>query len=274
MTEIPAYWQNYIDGAWTDGGAGRLQVDDPGTGAPLAEQAVADAGDVDRAVQAAKRCHESGALSDMRPIERGRIVQAMADYFRANADRIAPVLTREQGKPLWEARIEVEGTAKYFEYYGNQAATVEGRSIPLGAGYFDFTALEPYGVSAQIIPWNYPLEVAARSIAAALATGNAVVVKTPELDPLTSRHFALAAEAAGLPKGALNLICGHGHEAGAALTRVTSCSVPCTTPADNCPEFSSGMTCWSSTIRASAFVMTCVSPRPTSMRTLRSLSEG
>lgn len=217
MTEIPAYWQNYIDGAWTDGGAGRLQVDDPGTGAPLAEQAVADAGDVDRAVQAAKRCHESGALSDMRPIERGRIVQAMADYFRANADRIAPVLTREQGKPLWEARIEVEGTAKYFEYYGNQAATVEGRSIPLGAGYFDFTALEPYGVSAQIIPWNYPLEVAARSIAAALATGNAVVVKTPELDPLTSRHFALAAEAAGLPKGALNLICGHGHEAGAAL---------------------------------------------------------
>ncbi|MDJ0628189.1 MAG: aldehyde dehydrogenase family protein [Rhodobacter sp.] len=217
MTDIAPYWRNYIDGTWVDGGAGRLVVDDPGSGAPLAEQAIADAADVDRAVEAARRCHESGALSDMRPIERGRIVQAMTAFFRERADEIAPVLTREAGKPLWEAHVEIEGAAKYFEYYGNQAATVEGRSIPLGAGYFDFTAMEPYGVSAQIIPWNYPLEVAARSIAAALATGNTVVVKTPELDPLTSRYFALAAEAVGLPKGALNILCGHGHEAGAAL---------------------------------------------------------
>ncbi len=217
MTEIAAFWQNYIDGDWADGGAGRITVDDPGTGQPLAEQAAADAADVDRAVQAAKRCHESGALTDMRPLERGRIVQAMAAYFREHAKEIAPVLTREAGKPLWEAHVEIEGAAKYFEYYGNQAATVEGRSIPLGAGYFDFTSMEPYGVSAQIIPWNYPLEVAARSIAAALATGNTVVVKTPELDPLASRYFARAAEAAGLPRGALHVMCGHGQEAGAAL---------------------------------------------------------
>lgn len=218
MAEMQSYWQNYIDGAFVDGGAGRLAVDDPASGEKLAEQAIADAADVDRAVKAAKRVHQSGALSDLRPVERGRMVQAMGRYLLDNIDEIAPVLTLESGKPLWEARIEVEGAARYFEYYGNQAETVEGRSIPLGAGYFDFTLNEPYGVSAQIIPWNYPLEMTARSLSAALATANACVIKTPELDPLTNAWFARAAEHVGLPDGAINILCGHGHEAGAALS--------------------------------------------------------
>ena len=211
------YWQNYIDGAFVDGGAGRLGIDDPATGEQLAEQALADAADVDRAVQAAKRCHESGALTDLRPVERGRMVRRMGEYLLDNLDEIAAALTLESGKPLWEARIEVEGSARYFEYYGSQAETVEGRSIPLGSGYFDFTVYEPYGVSAQIIPWNYPLEMTARSLSAALATGNACVVKTPELDPLTNGYIAAAAAAADLPPGAVNIVCGLGHEAGAAL---------------------------------------------------------
>ncbi|MEM6306112.1 MAG: aldehyde dehydrogenase family protein [Pseudomonadota bacterium] len=215
---MKAYWQNYIDGAWTDGGAGRIDVVNPGTGEKLAEHALADAADVDRAVAAAKACHESGALSALRPVERGRMVQAMGRYLLANVDEIARVLTLEQGKPLWEARIEVEGAARYFEYYGNQAETVEGRSIPLGAGYFDFTTYEPFGVSAQIIPWNYPLEMTARSLSAALATANACVIKTPELTPITNAWFAHAAEAAGVPRGAVNILCGLGHEAGAALS--------------------------------------------------------
>ena len=217
MGSIRQYWQNYIDGEFTDGGSGRLTVDDPGTGRPLAEQAVADAADVDRAVAAARRVHQSGVLAAMRPVERGRMVRAMGDYLLSKIDEIAPILTLEAGKPLWEARIEVEGAARYFEYYGNQAETVEGRSIPLGAGYFDFTTYEPFGVSAQIIPWNYPLEMTARSLSAALATGNTCVIKTPELDPLTNRFFAEAAEHAGLPAGAVNILCGYGHEAGAAL---------------------------------------------------------
>ena len=179
---------------------------------------MADAVDVDRAVQAARRVHLSGALSDLRPVERGRMVQAMGRYLLDHADEIANVLTLEQGKPLWEARIEVEGAARYFEYYGNQAETVEGRSIPLGAGYFDFTTYEPFGVSAQIIPWNYPVEMTARSLSAALATGNACVIKTPELTPLSNAWFAHAAEAVGLPKGAVNILCGLGAEAGAALS--------------------------------------------------------
>lgn len=219
MPDIDPYWQNYIGGTWVDGGAGRIVVDDPATGEPLAEQACADAADVERAVAAAKACHKSGALSSMRPADRGRMVRKMGDYLRDHVDEIAPVLTLEAGKPLWEARIEIEGAARYFEYYGNQAETVEGRSIPLGAAYLDFTVYEPYGVSAQIIPWNYPLEMTARSLSAALATGNACVIKTPELDPLTNAWLAKAAEAVGMPEGAVNIICGHGHEAGAALSR-------------------------------------------------------
>jgi aldehyde dehydrogenase (NAD+) len=215
---MKTYWRNYIDGAWVDGGAGRIDVINPGTGEKLAEQALADVGDVDRAVMAAQRVHLSGVLSDLRPVERGRMVQAMGRYLLDHIDEIALVLTLEQGKPLWEARIEIEGAARYFEYYGNQAETVEGRSIPLGKGYFDFTTYEPFGVSAQIIPWNYPVEMTARSLSAALATGNACVIKTPELTPLSNAWFANAAEAVGLPKGAVNILCGLGGEAGAALS--------------------------------------------------------
>lgn len=214
---MKAYWQNFIEGDWVDGGAGRIDVVNPGTGEKLAEQAAADAADVDRAVMAARRVHLSGVLSDLRPVERGRMVQAMGRYLLDHADEIATVLTLEQGKPLWEARNEIAGAARYFEYYGNQAETVEGRSIPLGSGYFDFTALEPYGVSAQIIPWNFPLEIAARSISAGLATGNACVVKTSEMTPLSSAWLARAAEAAGVPAGAVNILSGLGQEAGAAL---------------------------------------------------------
>ena len=217
MTQVDPYWQNHIDGAWCDGGAGRIAVTNPGTGELLAEQALADAGDVDRAVKAARRVHLSGALTAMRPIERGRMAQAMGRYLLDHKDEIARVLTLEQGKPLWEAHIEVEGAALYFEYYGNQASTVEGRSIPLGAGYMDWTEYEPFGVSAQIIPWNYPVEMTARSLSAALATGNACVIKSPELTPLTNAWFARAALEVGFPPGTVNVLCGLGADAGAAL---------------------------------------------------------
>jgi aldehyde dehydrogenase (NAD+) len=214
MSEL---FRNWIDGAWVTGGGGTIAVDNPGTGEVYAEHALADAADVDRAVASARACVQGGALTDMRPIERGRLVQAMGAWIAARKGEIAEMLTHEQGKPLWQAMGEIERTALYFEYYGNQAALIEGRSIPLGAGYFDFTALEPYGVSAQIIPWNFPVEITARSVAAGLATGNACVVKTPELTPCACRYIALAAEAVGLPQGALQVFSGLGHVAGATL---------------------------------------------------------
>jgi aldehyde dehydrogenase (NAD+) len=217
-TKMQQYWQNYIDGKWVDGGSGRLAVTNPGTGETIGEIAIASTADVDRAVAAANACHQSGALSDLRPVMRSRMVRKMGDYLLEHRAEIAELLTLEAGKPYWEAVIEVEGAARYFEYYGNQAETVEGRSIPLGADYIDYTIYEPFGVSAQIIPWNYPLEMTARSLSAALATGNCCVIKTPELDPLTNSWFAHAAEAAGLPSGAVNILCGYGHEAGAHLS--------------------------------------------------------
>lgn len=213
MTEF----QNYINGKFVAGGAGRIGVANPANGQIVGEQALADASDVDTAVAAAKALHASGGFSALRPVERGRMVQKMGQYLLQHKDRLAELLTLEQGKPLWESHIEIEGAARYFEYYGNQAETVEGRSIPLGQGYFDFTVYEPFGVSAQIIPWNYPIEMTARSLSAALATGNACVIKSPELTPLSHYIFAEAAEAAGLPDGALNILCGLGHQAGAAL---------------------------------------------------------
>ncbi len=219
MSEGDHYYKNLIDGEWVDGGAGRLDIINPATGEVLAEHALADEKDVDRAVQAAKRVHEAGTLSDLRPVERGRMVQAMGQFLLANADEIANSLTLEQGKPLWESHVEIKGAARYFEYFGNQAETLEGRSIPLGSSYLDFTILEPYGVSAQIIPWNFPLEVGARSVATALTCGNTCVVKTAELTPITDAWIGKAAETAGFPNGAVNIICGYGEVAGAALAR-------------------------------------------------------
>ena len=210
--------QNYINGKFVAGGAGRIEVSNPANGQTVGEQALADASDVDKAVTAAKALHISGKFSALRPVERGRMVQKMGQYLLQHKDKLAELLSLEQGKPLWESHIEIEGAARYFEYYGNQAETVEGRSIPLGQGYFDFTIYEPFGVSAQIIPWNYPIEMTARSLSAALATGNACVIKSPELTPLTHYIFAEAAEAAGLPEGAVNILCGLGRDAGAALT--------------------------------------------------------
>ena len=216
--DIQPYWKSFINGEYVDGGAGRLAVENPADGSVVAEVAMANADDVSKAVAAARAVQNDGVLSQMRPVELGRMVRRMGDWFLERREEIATVLSLEAGKPYWEALIEVDGAARYFEYYGNQAETMEGRSIPLGGNYLDFTIYEPMGVSAQIIPWNFPLEMVARSLSAALATGNSSVIKTPELDPISSFYFAEAAKAAGVPDGAVNIFCGYGPEAGAVLS--------------------------------------------------------
>ncbi len=209
--------KNYIDGKWVEGNGEPVSVTNPATGEHLAWQSAVNNEDVNEAVAAAQRCHHCGVLGAMRPVERGRLVLAMGRHLLDNSDKIAKLLCLEQGKQLWEAKREVTNAARYFEYYGSQADTLEGKSIPLGEHYMDFTTHEPYGVSAQIIPWNFPLEIAARSISAGIVTANACIVKPPELAPLSSNCFAQAAHAVGLPSGALNIISGHGNLAGAAL---------------------------------------------------------
>ncbi len=218
---IKSYWQNYINGVWVDGDAGRLTVENPSTGEQLAEIACAGAADIDRAVAAAKACHKSRVLTAIKPSDRGRKIRLMGEWFNEHRDQIAEVLTLEAGKPLTESQIEIDGVIRYFEYFGNHAENLEGRSIPMGDKYYNFTVYEPIGVSAQIIPWNFPLDIIARGIGPALAVGCACVIKTPELTPLSCTFFADAAEAADLPVGALNLVSGYGHEAGAALAQHT-----------------------------------------------------
>lgn len=207
---------HFIDGEWRHDGE-HLSVEDPGTGETVATIALANDGSVDAAVRAADACHRSRALTAPRPAERVSLMLRIADEVRALTDEGAELLCRESGKPLADARGEFEEAARYFEYYGGMADKLEGRSIPLGDGYVDWTVREPYGVSAQIVPWNFPVAIAARSLSAALATGNCVVMKSPELAPLAMTLLATACERAGVPDGAVNLICGHGSEAGAAL---------------------------------------------------------
>jgi aldehyde dehydrogenase (NAD+)/betaine-aldehyde dehydrogenase len=213
-----AFSKSYIDGAWRAASNGdEIAIINPATGREFASMAAAGAADVDAAVAAARKAVKSRALYDMPPHARMTLLFRIAAEIRALGPQIVPVMVAENGKSVGFAKDEVESTAQYLEYYGGIADKVHGRSIPLGGGYVDYTQMVPMGVSAQIIPWNFPLEIAARSVAPALACSNAVVVKSPELSPLSMCFLAVACERAGLPKGYFNLLCGHGDVAGEAL---------------------------------------------------------
>ncbi|MGQ3074996.1 MAG: aldehyde dehydrogenase family protein [Ferrovibrionaceae bacterium] len=215
---IKRYWQNFIDGAWVDGAdGGRIPVEDPARGEVIAEIARATPADVDRAVAAARARFNARTLIDMRPSARGQLLLDIAQAMRAMADDIALVECLDNGKTLAAGRNEALAAARYFTYYGGATDKLEGRMIPLGAGYVDYTVPAPFGVSAQVVPWNFPLQIAARSVACALATGNTVVLKTPELSPLACTFIAEACQRAGVPAGAVNILCGYGHDTGAAL---------------------------------------------------------
>ena len=218
MYPIASHWLNYIDGQWVDSPQ-RLTVNNPGTGEPLASIAQASVADAERALQAARRCADSGELTRARPAQRVTWLLRIAEEIRAVADEGAWVLCQENGKRLVDARDEFTEAARYFEYYAGMADKIEGTSIPLGNGYMDFTLYDPMGVSAQIVPWNFPVSICARSLAPALAAGNAVVIKSPELSPLGMCVLIRAIAKAGLPDGAVNLICGRGREVGSHLVR-------------------------------------------------------
>ena len=216
--EIKRYWQNYIAGERIDGGdGGCIAVENPATLEPLAEIAEATETDIDAAVAAARGCVETRVLIDMKPAKRLQMMLRVAAEIRAVAEEMVTTLCLDSGKRIVDARGEVETAARYFEYYGGLADKIEGRSIPLGGGYVNYTLATPYGVSGQIVPWNFPLGIAARSLSVALATGNASVVKSPELAPLANCLLAEACERAGVPAGAANILCGYGTRAGAAL---------------------------------------------------------
>ena len=210
------HWNNYIDGEWVDSDQ-LIEVENPATGEVVGTIAEATPEQVDLAVAAARRSHTARSLTSIAPYERMQMLHRVAAEIRALAEEGGELLCLENGKPLSQAQWEFEEAARYFEYYAGMADKIEGKSIPLGDGLVDFTVYEPFGVSAQIIPWNFPVSLVARSLAPALAAGNAVVIKSPELTPLAVALLAQAMHKANVPAGVVNIICGYGHTTGAAL---------------------------------------------------------
>jgi aldehyde dehydrogenase (NAD+) len=210
--------QLIIDGSRTDAAdRGTFDVYDPSSGGVLATVAKATKTDVDRAVRAAGAALDSKAWGGAAPAERGRIMIRIAQALRERAEDLATLESRDNGKPLRQARADVQVAARYFEFFAGVADKIMGNTIPLGPGYLDYTVREPIGVSAQIIPWNYPIQIGARGVAPALAAGCTVVLKPAEDAPMTALRLGEIALECGLPPGVLNVLPGVGPEAGAAL---------------------------------------------------------
>jgi acyl-CoA reductase-like NAD-dependent aldehyde dehydrogenase len=201
--------------AAADGGT--FDVFDPSTGELLAKVSKATKADVDRAVETAQAAFEGKAWGGVAPAERGRIMQRIAQALRDQAEELATLESRDNGKPLRQARTDVQVAARYFEFFAGIADKIMGNTIPLGPGFLDYTIREPIGVSAQIVPWNYPIQIGARGVAPALAAGCAVVLKPSSEAPMTALRLGEIALACGLPPGVLNVIPGTGSEAGVAL---------------------------------------------------------
>jgi len=209
-------YEHFIGGASVPPRAGRyLETRNPATGKRLAEIARGDEADVDAAVQAA-----GAALPgwrDRKPIERGRVLLEIARRIRERQQDIVGLEVLETGKPAWQAPFEVEVAAQYFELYGGLVNALGGETIDLGPGYHSYTRREPFGVVGVILPWNAPINQAARAAAPALAAGNVVVAKPSEFTSASLLELASIAIECGLPAGALNVVTGTGPEAGAAL---------------------------------------------------------
>jgi len=209
-------YEHFIGGASVAPRAGRyLETRNPATGKRLAEIARGDEADVDAAVQAA-----ASALPgwrDRKPIERGRVLLEIARRIRERQQDIVGLEVLETGKPAWQAPFEVEVAAQYFELYGGLVNALGGETIDLGPGYHSYTRREPFGVVGVILPWNAPINQAARAAAPALAAGNVVVAKPSEFTSASLLELASIAIECGLPAGALNVVTGTGPEAGAAL---------------------------------------------------------
>ncbi|MCO8146540.1 aldehyde dehydrogenase family protein [Rhodovulum tesquicola] len=206
-----------IAGHWTPPRGGEtLPIEDPSTGAEIGRIARGQAADIDAAVTAAQDARR-GAWGRATAAERGRVLARIGQFVRGRADELAGIEATDVGKPLAQARADALALARYMEFYGGAADKVMGQTIPYLDGYTVYTLREPHGVTAHIIPWNYPMQIIGRSVGAALAMGNAVVLKPAEEACLTALAFARLAEEAGLPPGALNVVPGLGEEAGAAL---------------------------------------------------------
>ncbi len=222
---IGAPRQLFIGGQWADAASGKaFETPDPATGETLARVAEGDAEDINRAVRAARRAFEDGPWSRMTPSERGRVIWRIGDLILEHADELAQLESLDNGKPFAVAQAaDVPLAADLFHYMAGWATKIEGNTISIsvpympGASFHSYTLREPVGVVGQIIPWNFPLLMAAWKLGPALATGNTVILKPAEQTPLTALRLAGLIAEAGMPDGVVNVVTGFGETAGAAL---------------------------------------------------------
>src|SRR5881296_2151324 len=210
-----------VGGDWKDSANGaRSSVIDPSSGEIIAEVPRASKQDARGAVDAASAAFESSEWRDMDSGKRGRILTKLAGLVRENSDELARLETSNEGKTLRESKGDVAWAARAFEYFAGLADKIEGETIPVPPRRLNYTLKEPLGVTVHIVPWNYPIALAARSLAPALAAGNTVVMKPSEITPLTAIKLGELAVKAGVPKGVVNVVTGSGAEVGAHLVSV------------------------------------------------------
>jgi phenylacetaldehyde dehydrogenase len=214
-----------INGKWVEAASGKtFATYNPATGEVLSRVAEGDREDIDRAVRSARAAFETGRWSQLTPSERGRLIWKLADLLEDNLEEFAELESLDNGKPLKIARAaDVPLAVDLFRYMAGWATKIEGNTIPIsvpytpGAKYLAYTLREPVGVVGQIIPWNFPLLMAAWKLGPALATGNTVVLKPAEQTPLTALRLGELFQEAGFPDGVVNIVPGYGETAGAAL---------------------------------------------------------
>ena len=214
----PRKYQLFIDGKWVDAESGKtFTTPNPSTGETLAEVAEADKADVDKAVAAARRAYE-GKWGSMSARDRGRLLYKLSQLIESRSRELAELETADNGKPIRESEyIDIPQVVENFEYFAGWATKIEGETIPVPGEMFNYTIREPLGVCGQIIPWNFPLLMAAWKLAPALASGNTLVLKPAEQTPVTAMELGKLIQEAGFPDGVVNILPGYGETAGAAL---------------------------------------------------------
>jgi betaine-aldehyde dehydrogenase len=211
-------YQMYINGEWVESATGKtFAVYDPSTEEAIAYVPEANAADVDRAVKAAREAFDNGPWRSTTAQERGRILFKLAERIRQETAMLAELECRNTGKPIVEAEYDIADVATCFEYYGGLATKILGYVNPVPDNALSLTMKEPIGVAGQIIPWNYPLLMAAWKLAPALAAGCTCVLKPAEQTPLTVLEMANWLADVALPPGVVNIVTGFGETAGAPL---------------------------------------------------------
>ncbi|WP_423798430.1 aldehyde dehydrogenase family protein [Neobacillus sp. SAB-20_R2A] len=211
----------FINGQWVESVSGKtFETRNPATGEVITTVYEAQEADIDRAVKAAREAFDNGPWSKLTASDRSRLIYKLADLMEENLEELAQLETLDNGKPINESKFfDVPTAIEHFRYYAGWSTKIVGQTIPVNGNFFTYTRHEPVGVVGQIIPWNFPLLMAAWKLGAALATGCTIVLKPAEQTPLSALYLAKLIQEAGFPDGVVNIVPGFGTTAGEPLVR-------------------------------------------------------